>query len=126
MVCHCYSRDSGRHNANAIPNIMPTYLASVITRVGYPLEPRYEPKSKCFGTHRPGQMPAPRVKSLSYVKLNGTSASTLEAVAKSRKSLNTSNGLALLLVFHEIQMVGMEGVEPSFVSSMYLRAAITL
>lgn len=57
-------------------------------------------------------MTAARVKSLGYVKLNDTSASTLEAVAKSRKSLNTSNGLALLLVFHE--MVGVEGFEPTF------------
>ena len=56
-------------------------------------------------------MPAPRVKSLGYVKLNGTSASALEAVAKSRKSLNTSNGLALLLVFHE--MAEGAGVEPA-------------
>lgn len=56
-------------------------------------------------------MTAARVKSLGYVKLNGTSASTLEAVAKSRKSLNTSNGLALLLVFHE--MVGVVGLAPT-------------
>ena len=56
-------------------------------------------------------MTAARVKSLGYVKLNGTSASTLEAVAKSWKSLNTSNGLALLLVFHE--MVGVVGLAPT-------------
>lgn len=54
-------------------------------------------------------MTAARVKSLGYVKLYGTSASTLEAVAKSQKSLNTSNGLALLLVFHEmVEPMGFE------------------
>ena len=50
----------------------------------------------------PANMQAPGVKSLGYVKLNGTSASAFEVVAKSWKSLNTSNGLALLLVFREI------------------------
>ena len=50
----------------------------------------------------PGRMLAPRVKFLGYVRLNGTSARSLEAVAKRDKSPNTSNELALLLVFHEI------------------------
>ena len=49
-------------------------------------------------------MQALGVKSLGCVRLDGTSASALEAVAKSQKSPNASSGLALLSVFHE--MVG--------------------
>lgn len=47
-------------------------------------------------------MQALGVKSLGYVRLDGTSASALEAVAKSWKSPNASSGLALLLVFREM------------------------
>ena len=51
-------------------------------------------------------MQALGVKSLGCVRLDGTSASALEAVAKSWKLPNASNGLALLLVFHEIFIFG--------------------